>query len=225
MSGSDDQDSTAPALSPTVTAIEKQKRRPRADLYLDGVYACTLGIDLIFERHIAVGTQITDTQRRDLETDDQRRGAIAAALRLLSVMPRSEQDLRDRLKHRDFRRTAVDAAITRMRELGYLDDAAFARFWIEARQAATPRSRRALAFELSRKGIDRDLVSETIAPLSDADAAYAAAQRRLRSLCGLDRPGFTRRLGSFLASRGFSYAVARSAIDRCWAELTADEPV
>ena len=54
-----------------------------------------------------------------------------------------------------------------------------ARFFVDSRQASTPRSRRALAFELQRRGVDRDLVAETVAPLSDLDGAYNAARRRL----------------------------------------------
>jgi regulatory protein len=154
--------------------------------------------------------------------EDQRRGAIAAALRLLAIQPRSEQDLRDRLRRRAFPRHAIDAALERMRELGYLNDAAFARFWVEARQAATPRSRRALTFELGRKGVNRELAAETTAGLSDENAAFEAAQRRLRTLRGLDRATFTRRLGSFLSSRGFSYGVARRTIDRCWEDVSAE---
>jgi len=207
---------------PTITAIERQKRRPRADLYLDGVYALTLGLDLIAERGLAVGETLPDGLRHELEVEDQRRGAIAAALRLLAIQPRSEQDLRDRLRRRAFPRHAIDAAVERILELGYLNDAAFARFWVEARQAVTPRSRRALTFELGRKGINRELAAETTAGLSDENAAFEAAQRRLRTLRGLDRATFTRRLGSFLSSRGFSYGVARKTIDRCWEDVCAE---
>ena len=206
----------------TITAIQKQKRRLRADIYLDGVYAFTLSLDLVVERRLVVGEELSPETRRDLEVEDQRRGAIESALRSLAIMPRSEKELRDRLKRRGYPRPAVDAAVTRMQELGYLDDAVFARFFVEARQASTPRSRRALAFELGRKGIDRELVSETIATLSDAEAAYDAAQRRLRSLRNLERQDFNRRLGSFLASRGFSYSIARATTDRCWRELAED---
>jgi regulatory protein len=204
---------------PTITAIEKQRRRPRADIHLDGVCAFSLSLDVIVEARLAAGASLSEPQRRDLEAEDQRRGAIAAALRLLAVQPRSESELRDRLRRRAFRREAIDGAIARMRELGYLNDEAYARFFIEARQSATPRSRRALAFELGRKGVDREIAAEAVAALSDEDAALAAAERRLRSLRGLDRQTFTRRLGSFLASRGFSYGVARQTIERCWATL------
>jgi regulatory protein len=110
-----------------------------------------------------------------------------------------------------------------MRELGYLDDAAYARFYVDARLASTPRSRRALAFELGRKGVERELAAAAVLPLSDEDAAYEAAQRRLRSLRGLDRQTFTRKLGSFLASRGFGYGIARTTIDRCFQEISAEQ--
>jgi regulatory protein len=110
-----------------------------------------------------------------------------------------------------------------MRELGYLDDAAFARTYVESRQAATPRSRRALGFELSRRGVSRDQLDAALEDVSDVEAAYVAAQRRLRSLQGLDRQTFERRLGSFLNGRGFGYGVARSTVERCWSELTRQD--
>ena len=203
-----------------ITAIEKQKRRQRFDVYLDGALAFSLGPEIIFERGLSVGLELTAPVRREIEAEDQRRSAIADALRILSLQPRSEKDLRDRLKRRGWHRPAVDAAMARMRELGYLNDGAYARLFVEARQSATPRSRRALAFELQQRGIDRETAGDAIEPVSDADAAYEAAQRRLRALRSLDRPTFERRLGNFLAARGFGYGVARATIDRCWRELT-----
>ena len=205
---------------PTITAIEKQKRRQRANAHLDGEYALSLRLDVLQMARLAVGADLPEERRQELEAEDQRLGAVESALRLLAMGPRSEHDLRERLtRRRGFRREAVDHAVQRMRELGYLNDAAFARFWVESRQAGTPRSKRALAFELSRKGIGREQLEEALDGVSDAEAAYDAAQRRLRSLQGLDKQTFERRLGSFLNSRGFGYGVARSAIQRCWAEL------
>jgi regulatory protein len=204
----------------TITAIEKQKRRQRANVQLDGEFALSLRLDVIVTAGLAVGVELEPSRRRELEAEDQRLGAVESALRLLAIGPRSEHDLRERLgRRRGFRREAVDHAVQRMRELGYLNDAAFARLWVESRQAATPRSKRALAFELSRRGVAREELDTALEAVSDADAAYDAAQRRLRALRGLDRQTFERRLGSFLSSRGFGYGVARATIQRCWSEI------
>jgi regulatory protein len=209
---------------PTITAIEKQKRKQRANVHVDGEYALSLRLDVIVMAHLAVGTELEHERRQELEAEDQRLGAVESALRLLAMGPRSEHDLRERLtRRRGFRREAVDHAVQRMRDLGYLNDAAFARLWVESRQSSTPRSKRALAFELSRRGVDREQLDAALESVSDADAAYDAAQRRLRSLRGLDRQTFERRLGNFLNSRGFGYGVARSTIQRCWTELDGRE--
>jgi regulatory protein len=210
---------------PLITAIVKHKRRPRVDLVLDGEPGPVLRLDVVTVAGLAVGQELPWERRRELEDESQRLDAIETALRLLAMGPRSENDLRTRLRRRTLRASAVEAAITRMRELGYLNDAVYARSYVEARQAGTPRSKRALVFELSRRGVDRELASVAVEGLSDADAAYAAAQRRLRALEGLDRQAFSRRLGNFLASRGFSYGVARTTIDRCWPEISGDREV
>jgi regulatory protein len=208
---------------PIIAAIEKQNRRRRADVTLDGGLTFSLGLDLIATASLAAGDELSHARRQELEEEDQRLGAVQAALRLLAAGPRSERDLRQRLtRQRGFRNEAVDHAIRRMRDLGYLDDAAYARFWVESRQASTPRSKRALQFELSQRGVSREHAERVLEDRSDADAAYEAAKRRLRSLGGLDYITFERRLGTFLNSRGFPYGVARYTIQRCWAELDED---
>ena len=204
----------------TITAVEKQKRGRRANVFVDGEYALSLRLDVLQAAGLVAGGELTEARRREVEADDQRLGAVEAALRLLAMGPRSEHDLRQRLsRRRGFRREAVDHALRRMKELGYLNDGAFARFWVESRQAATPRSKRALAFELGRKGVPREQLDAALDGVSDAEAAYEAAQRRVRVLRGVDHQTFERRLGAFLNSRGFGYGIARSTIQRCWAEM------
>ena len=201
-----------------ITAIERIRFKRRADIWLDGEKAFSLSLELIAVSGLAPGRELAAEEAAALREQDEREQAVAGALRLLAMGPRSERDLRQRLRRRGIARPAVEAAIERMRELGYLDDAAFAKSYVEARQSSTPRSKRYLAFELRQKGIDKDLSAEALEVVSDDDAAYQAAQRRLRSLHGLDHQAFQRRLGSFLAARGFGYGVARSAIERCWGE-------
>jgi len=202
-----------------VTAIERLKFKRRADIWLDGEKAFSLGRELIATSGITAGRELTPVEITALQQQDERMQAMEGALRLLALGPRSERDLRLRLRRRGLGADAVDGAVARMREMGYLDDAAFARSFVESRLSTAPRSRRSLAFELQQKGVAREVSAGALEAVSDEDAAYDAARRRLGSLGGLDRQAFRRRLGSFLASRGFGYGVARTTIDRCWNEL------
>ena len=209
-----------------VTAVERQRRRRRVNVFVDGRFALAMAAELAAERGVRPGRAVTEDELSALAEAEARRGALESALRLLSYRPRSERELRDRLVRKGFGRAAIDETLGRLRGLGYLDDAAFARFWTETRQLSRPRSRRLLASELRRRGVAQSTAEEATADISDEEVAYQAASRRLRALRGLEYHRFRERLGRFLTSRGFSYDVARHIIERCWAEqgrMQADE--
>ncbi|OGO50870.1 MAG: hypothetical protein A2148_07910 [Chloroflexi bacterium RBG_16_68_14] len=206
-----------------VTAVERQQRRRRGNVFVDGRFALALGMELAAEHDLRPGRTLSPEELSALAEAEARRNALESALRLLSYRPRSERELGDRLARKGFGREVIAGTLSRLRELGYLDDAAFARFWTETRQAFRPRSRWLLAGELRRRGVSQEAAEGATAAISDEQAAYQAAARRLRALRGLEYQQFRERLGRFLTSRGFSYAVARRTIERCWAELGAGQ--
>jgi SOS response regulatory protein OraA/RecX len=99
---------------------------------------------------------------------------LAAAGRLLEVRSRTVSDLRTRLLRSGFPAPLVVAAIDRLVELGLLDDAAFARGWLEARDRGRPRGERVLRTELRLRGVPADL------------AAAALEERRVAAAAALD---------------------------------------
>jgi regulatory protein len=102
-----------------------------------------------------------------------------------------------------------------MRELGYLDDADFARRWVANRAAIAPRGERMLELELRQKGVKSDVAREAIAEadLNELEAAREVARTRLGRLRDLDLPTQRRRMAAFLGRRGFSSDTIR-ALDR-----------
>ena len=91
---------------------------------------------------------------------------LAAAARFLEARPRSTDEVRRRLREAGYKGELVEGAIARLTELGFLDDAGFARSWVESRDRARPRGARALRDELRRLGIGT----------ADAEAALAARE-------------------------------------------------
>lgn len=205
-----------------VTAVERERGRRRVKLYLDGQFVLALGRELAAEHGVHPGRTMTARELATLTEAEGRRSAMESALRLLSYRPRSEQELRDRLRRKDFPAGVIEATLRRLRELGYVDDEAFARFWAEARQASRPRSGRLLAAELRRRGVSPETAQAATQAISDEQVAYGLAQRRLPALRRLTQRTFRERLGRYLTSRGFSYEVARGTIDRCWAEISPE---
>jgi len=105
-------------------------------------------------------------------------------------------------------------------KISYLDDRAFARFWIEERNRSKPRGERALRSELRNKGIADALIRELLDEIVDENhAAYQAARPRALRLRGLTRQAFQQKIGSFLQRRGFSYDAVQQALDDLKREL------
>jgi regulatory protein len=204
-----------------IAALRRQRAR-RVELLLDIDASLTISASLAEERGLRVGQSITQRELADLQEEDARRGAFDAGLRLLAYRPRSQGELRTRLRRKGVPPAAVDDAVQRLQELGYLDDAAFARFYTESQQAARPRARWVLARELKAKGVATETAARATEDADDEQAAYDAATRRARTLRENEYARYRERLGAFLTRRGFSYDVARRTVDRCWSEGRGD---
>ena len=148
---------------------------------------------------------------------DQIGRAFRAGLLFVSYRPRSRQEIRRRLGRRFGART-VELALARLEEQGYVDDATFARFWRESREAHRPRSAGLIRRELAQRGVGREVAEEAVAGLDDDANAYRAGLGRMRSLGGLEYVTFHRRLEGYLRRRGFGTGVVRRAVERLWRE-------
>lgn len=205
-----------------VTAIEKQRRKNRLNLFLDGRFAIGLSTDVAAQVNLRVGDEVDGDRLLALRETEARADAISAALRLLSYRPRSETELRQRLARRGAPPALVESTIDRLRELGLVDDAAFARAWVESRERASPRGQRLLRQELRAKGVNSDASRELVEVVDEAEAALRASARRAASLSGLPQAEFRRRLGDFLHRRGFDYETIRLTVERRWLELAGE---
>ena len=204
-----------------ITALRPTKRDPdRIAVDLDGSFAFALPARLVVDERLEVGDALDDERVRMLLAADQASRATEAALVFLGYRPRSEKEVRDRLRRGGFEQEAIDHAISRLHEWRYLDDADFARRWVENRAAHRPRGRRLLQQELRHKGIDTETAREAIddAALDETGAAEELARRRLPAYTGDDPAAMRRRLGAYLARRGYGYDVIRAALDRALGE-------
>ncbi|MCS7220203.1 MAG: RecX family transcriptional regulator [Anaerolineae bacterium] len=206
-----------------ITALRFQKRnRERVNVYLDGRFAFTL--PAVAAAQLRKGQELSDTEIEHLQTLDAEAKAYERALRFLGYRPRSEAEVRCHLQRHRVDLQMVDRVIERLRSAGYLDDRAFARFWVENRRQFNPRSAQAIQQELLRKGVASELIEEALQHEhnDEEEIAYQLLSSRVYRWRGLDRATFWRKGGGYLARRGFAYEVIEPALRRMWAQLQAD---
>ncbi|MGE5286500.1 MAG: regulatory protein RecX [Micromonosporaceae bacterium] len=142
-------------------------------------------------------------------------------LRLLSAAPRTRAQLAGALRRRGVPDPVTDAVLGRFTEVGLIDDAAFARAWVESRHYSRGLSRRALAVELRQRGVADGEVRDAIGELDPDEEAATARQlvrRKLASTRGQPPLVRTRRLAGVLARKGYPAAmvfrIVREALEQ-----------
>ena len=129
----------------------------------------------------------------------------------LTGQPRSRAELAKKLGAKHVPADIAQRLLDRFEEVGLVDDAAFARDWVESRQSGRGLARRALAVELRRKGVNPAVVDDAVSAV-DSEAEEATARelvrRKLRSLARHDQQTVVRRLTGMLARKGYPPGVA-----------------
>lgn len=202
----------------TITSIESNKRKgERASIFLDGLYAFSLGRNVVEEHGLHPGQVLSSSQVEELAGTEIYGKCLDAALRLLRYRPRSEAEIRTRLSRR-FNTEAVKEVIYQLRASQMIDDVTFAEFWREQRDNFSPRGSQLLKMELRHNGVDPEIIDEVLDGIDDDENAYRAAQRRMHVLGREDYETFGQKMSAFLRRRGFSYEVVKRTTERLWQE-------
>lgn len=202
-----------------ITAIRSQKgRKKRVKVFLDGKFAFSLEAEVAVRESLEVGQELSSGQIESLLGADRFCRCLKAAYHYLSYRPRSEAEVRDRLKQHGFDSESIETVLSKLKEQGLVEDMAFAQFWKENRQAFSPRSQRLTRLELREKGVSAEVIDQVIGELDDGDSAYRAASSKAQRLRNSDYQAFLKRLGGYLRRRGFSYGVINSTVKRLWQE-------
>ncbi|HEX5850064.1 MAG TPA: regulatory protein RecX [Rubrobacter sp.] len=183
-----------------------RERRGKARVFVDGEYWAELDSGVAIERGLRVGAVFNWEELGRARVAGERPVAMGRALNLLGYRARSEAEIRDRLGRYGYAGETVEAVVGRLRELGYVDDAEFAR--LKAREKARKYGPRRVSVELRKSGVGeklaQEVVEEEFAGRSEVGEARSAAARRYN---GRGSDAEARRVYGFLVRRGYSAEV------------------
>ncbi|GAA4614173.1 regulatory protein RecX [Saccharopolyspora hordei] len=170
-------------------------------------------------RDQAARGEVPESTRRKADTPEQR--ARDTVYRLLAARARSRAELRQALLRKEIDEDVADRVLQKFVDAGLVDDASFAEEWVNSRQRAQGLGRKALGYELRRKGIDEHLVEaalSTVDPDAEAERARELVQRKLRTMGSVDHTAKMRRLVGMLARKGYAeglaFRVVREELER-----------
>ncbi len=142
----------------------------------------------------------------EIEAGDPEAQARQICLRLLTAAPRTRAQLAQALHRRGVPAEAAETVLSRFTDVGLIDDAAFARAWVESRHHSRGLSRRSLSAELRRQGVDTDEIREavdTLDPEQEVATARRLIERKMAGTRGQPPEVRVRRAASALARKGY----------------------
>ncbi|HTK39895.1 MAG TPA: RecX family transcriptional regulator [Patescibacteria group bacterium] len=210
-----------------ITDISVQAKNPnRVNISVDGKYRFSLDIAQVIDLGLKKGQEIDEAALAEYEQESAFGKLYARALEYCLMRPHSAREVRDYLwkktratKYKSRRtgqimeREGVSTALTervyaRLEERGYIDDEAFARYWVENRNQIKGASRRKLSSELMQKGVSSGIIEAALSASERDDTSELAkiiAKKR-------NRYPDEQKLIAYLARQGFSYDDIKSAL-------------
>ncbi len=196
-----------------ITEISVQKNNPqRVNVYVDGEYAFSLDdVDMI-TLGVKVGNEITDAQIESFLFESQYGRAKSKALDILSRKSVSGFMLEEELLKRGYDELVTERVKEELEDLGYIDDKSYTLLFLEYAESKVWGKKKIL-YELSKRGIDKNIVQDAIEEFKIPDAEDIANLIKQRYK-GEDLSDFKvrQKIMRFFASRGFEFSVVEEAI-------------
>ena len=187
----------------------KDRRKGLTALILDDETELLLDSEIVIINNLAPGVIIDDPDALVYESDFKR--AKSRALWYLSRGDLSEKKLKEKLIQGGFREDACCAAVSRMKELGLINDEALAeRFYEYLSQSGA--SKREILFKLHNKGIPNDIAKQVIENDSTDESEKLLKLIKTKYASRLDSEEGVRKTFNTLIRHGYSYSDVRDAL-------------
>ncbi|MBI4978989.1 MAG: regulatory protein RecX [Spirochaetes bacterium] len=177
--------------------------------------------ELFLSADLAVGKSITDSDFERINEAALFEHAFAYGLRVLTRAARSEFQVRRRLTAKGYDEALVDAVISRLLEMQFLDDIHYAKLLVDHYRGKM-RSTKEIIFRLRLAHIDSDIIDDVMSTSRSA-AEREALDAMIRKHYRFYEHGDLEKLQRMLARKGFSLSLIKTAIADYRASLASGE--
>lgn len=172
-------------------------------------------IDIAMSLGLHKGMAMTDALAARLRAEDRRLTLRQKAYHFATYKPRTERQMRDKLRTLEAVPEEIEDVMAWLASFRIIDDAVFARRFVEASRERKPMSTSALRRALRTKGV-ADVHIEAALASSDVDADLLAARRvaekKLRMIKAESASERREKLVRFLQYRGYGWDVVKRIV-------------
>lgn len=209
---------------PEVTLLKPQKNGKRVNVYLDGVFGFGIDLDNLVLSHIKIGTVLSNEEVEKIVRKAEFQKSLDKLLKFAMLRPRSEKEIDDYLKRKKVHESMWEDLFEKLEHFELLDDAKFAKWWVDQRLAFKKISAKVLKLELFKKGIKKEIVNDVLneTPINEEKMAKDLLEKRSYRWEGLEPRVAKQKKFQYLAGKGFDFEVVKKILSSEVDELKSD---
>ena len=200
---------------PIITSIKQQKNKNRVNVYLDDEFGFGIDLDNFVLLHLKVNQELTEKEVAEIVKKAEFQKVLDKLLRFAMVRPRSEKEITDYFRRKKVHDSMHEKLLEKLKHLELVDDAKFAKWWIEQRQAFKPKPKRILIQELRIKGIDKEIIDEVLGEeiVDEGKMARELIEKKMYKWKNLPAREARQKMYQYLAGKGFPWDVIQKVVD------------
>jgi regulatory protein len=193
-----------------ITKIEKQKkRRGRYSIFLDNEFGFGITDNTLLKFGLRKNDELTEQKIDEIKNYDEFDYAKKYSFDLLSRSPKSEKEIRTKLKQKKINDSNIIKVIDALKELKFLDDVNYAKLFVESKLRNNPAGKVVIKNKLREKGIGKELIEESIENFYDDAVEEKKAEsillKYMKKKTGDDYYTLKRKCFQHLVSKGFDF--------------------
>lgn len=192
-----------------ITKVSPAVKTPgRYNIYVDGRYSFSLDEFQLVQTGLHSGLDIDESKLDELKSESDYGKNYIRAVDLISRRLRSEKEMRDYAKRKQWTTTNTERVIERLKNHGYLNDKVFAEAFVRSRQSTEKYSKRRIVRDLRQKGIAPNIIKQVLPDeSSDRNVIIKLVQKKA------SRYDDVNKLKAYLFRAGFNYDDVNQAIN------------
>ena len=205
-----------------ITEIKRKGKSELYYVYADGEFFSLLQAEFIVKNKLKTGTQIAREKLMQIKEESDNLTCSAYALNYLSKAIKTEFQLRQYLKKYSFSDSAINQAIEKLKNYGYLNDKYYAE--LLAKELSEKKGRNYIKNELNNKGIKKESYEHILEDLPPEDDACKAVTLKWLKNKPLPKDQKEKaKLYRFLSARGFAFETIKRTLSKINATLGEDD--
>lgn len=194
----------------TITQIsENKKNKDRVSIFADDEFLLSCHKELIYKKSLKKGDQVDPKLLLELAREDEYMKAKDAALRYIERSLKTVHEIEKKLRDKEYTEETIHRVIVFLEDYRLIDDEKYAETFF--REKLRSRGVKKARYELSSKGIPKDIMERALEALStssvEEDSCLKLAEKKYAQLVKreMDPYKLKNKLYTFLMGKGYDY--------------------